>query len=426
MKHGVHMTANDFGVLRGLKVLDLTQALAGPYATMLFADHGASVIKIESLKGDLTRGAGPFFDDDQTKTHGGYFQSLNRNKKSLAVDLKSEEGRNLFLDLVQNADVVVENFRHGVMDGLGLSYERLKERNPKLVYAALRGFGDSRTGENDYTEWPAFDIIAQAMGGIMSITGSENGPPTKVGPGIGDIVPGIFLAFGVLAAVYQAKTSGKGQFVDVAMVDSILAICERIIYQYQAEKIAPKPEGNHHPFLMPFGVFPASDGEITIAAPSQEFFEALCHALGLENLTKMPEEKGSNKNAFEWRAESKKTIIAKISDETKKYSRSELKSLLGGKVPFGPVMDMADISKDEYFIHRDMLPEIPEPGSAQKRTVAGLPVKMMENPGSVKVAAPHVGQHTRQILLDAGVDEVRIKNLFDCGVIAEFEMGGDD
>ena len=420
------MTASDFGVLRGLKVLDLTQALAGPYATMLLADHGANVIKVESLKGDLTRGAGPFFDDDQSKTHGGYFQSLNRNKKSLAIDLKSPAGVDLFLDLVQDTDVVAENFRHGVMESLGLSYERLQERNPKLVYAALRGFGDKRTGASDYTEWPAFDIIAQAMGGIMSITGPENGSPTKVGPGVGDIVPGMFLAFGILAAVYQTKISGKGQFVDVAMVDSILAICERIIYQHQTHKVAPGPEGNHHPFLMPFGVFPASDGQISIAAPSQEFFTSLCHALGLEEIAQLEGGQASNKNAFEWRAASKEAVIEKISAETRKYSRSELKSLLGGKVPIGPVMDMADISKDEYFDQRDMLPQIPEPGSSKMRTVAGLPVKMKETPGSVRTPAPHIGQHTRQVLLDAGYEDATINKLFFDGVIKEFKTGGQD
>ena len=206
-----------FGALSSIRVLDLTQMLAGPYGTMMLADHGAEVIKIEPPKGDMTRNGGPFTESDTQRTHGGYFQSVNRNKRSVMLDLKSEEGKAAFLELVKSADAVTENFRVGVMDKLGLGYEVLREVNPKIVYGCLNGFGDPRTGASPYAKWPAFDVVAQAMGGIMAITGPDPQTPTKIGPGVGDIVPGMFLAFGVLAAVHKARETGAGQFVDVSM-----------------------------------------------------------------------------------------------------------------------------------------------------------------------------------------------------------------
>ena len=190
------------GALEGIRVLDLTQVLAGPFCTMLLADHGADVIKIEAPQGDLTRSIGPFLADDTARRYSGYYQSVNRNKRGMVLDLKSERDRARFLAMVERVDVVAENFRVGVMDRLGLGYETLRARNPRLVYAAIRGFGDPRTGASPYAEWPAFDIVAQAMGGFLGITGP--GVPMKAGPGIGDIVPGMLCAFGILAAVRHA------------------------------------------------------------------------------------------------------------------------------------------------------------------------------------------------------------------------------
>ena len=222
------------GALAGLRVLDFTRALAGPFCTMLLADQGADVIKVEALDtGDGTRTMVPFPPEiTDRRPYGGYFQSVNRNKRSIVIDLKSPQGKGLVRNMVRSVDVVVENFRAGVMEGLGLSYESLAEINPKLVYAAIRGFGDPRTGESPYSKWPAYDVIAQAMGGMMSITGPVDGVPTKVGPGVGDLIPATLSAFGILAAVLNANKTGEGQFVDVAMYDSILAFCERIVPQY--------------------------------------------------------------------------------------------------------------------------------------------------------------------------------------------------
>jgi crotonobetainyl-CoA:carnitine CoA-transferase CaiB-like acyl-CoA transferase len=225
------MNPSSGGALAGLRVIDLTQVLAGPYCTMMLADQGADVVKIEPVEGDPTRHFGPFRSDDKDHFFGGYFQSTNRNKKSIGLDLKSLEGKALFKRLAKDADIVVENFRAGVMDRLGLSFESLAVENPRLVYAAIRGFGDPRTGQSPYVDRPAFDVVAQAMGGAMGITGPDAFTPMKIGPGVGDIFPAALSAFGIMAAVFRARQTGHGQFVDIAMYDGILALCERLVYQ---------------------------------------------------------------------------------------------------------------------------------------------------------------------------------------------------
>ena len=266
------------GALKGLKVIDLTMMLAGPFATMLLGDQGATIIKVEPVKGgDMTRALSVGQKD---MPFGGYFQSINRNKLSLALDLKTEEGKNVLRRLVRDADVLVENYRVGVMDRLGLSYESLAKINPKLVYATVRGFGDPRTGKSPYADWPAFDVIAQAMGGIMGITGPDANTPLKIGPGVGDIVPAMLMTIGILSAVRHAEKTGEGQFVDVGMYDAILALCERIVYQHSYDGTVPGPEGNSHPLLCPFGLFPASDGWVSIACPRDHFWKILAENMG--------------------------------------------------------------------------------------------------------------------------------------------------
>jgi crotonobetainyl-CoA:carnitine CoA-transferase CaiB-like acyl-CoA transferase len=271
------MSGTAFGALSDIRIIDLTQMLAGPYGTMMLADQGAQVIKVEPLGGDMTRGGPP---KPGAPLLGGYFQSINRNKESVCLDLKSEAGRAALMALLAGADAVVENFRAGVMERLGLSWEVLHTANPRLVYACLRGFGDHRTGASPYADWPAFDVVAQAMGGVMAITGPDPRTPTKVGPGVGDIVPGMLLAFGVLSGIHHARRTGEGQFVDVSMVDGVLALCERTVWQRSTTGEVPAPEGNHHPFLCPFGMYPAADGYVTIAAQQDEFFKVLCAELG--------------------------------------------------------------------------------------------------------------------------------------------------
>jgi crotonobetainyl-CoA:carnitine CoA-transferase CaiB-like acyl-CoA transferase len=390
--------AGAFGALSDLTIVDLTQMLAGPYASMMLADHGACVIKVEPPAGDSTRAAGHL---------GGYFQSINRNKKSVCLDLKTSEGGVAFKALVKGADAVIENFRSGVMERLGLGYETLREINPRLVYGALRGFGDARTGASPYLDWPAFDVVAQAMGGVMAITGPDPATPTKVGPGLGDIAPGMMLAFGVLAAVHHARRTGVGQFVDVAMVDGVLAVCERTVWQHSIQGLVPGPEGNHHPFLCPFGMFPAADGFVTIAAHQDDFFGVLCAAIGAEDLPADPR--------FESRAarsENRGALIAALGEHTSRFSKTELKGRLGGAIPFGPVMNIAEIAADPHFSVREMIVEVEQGGAAPIR-VAGVPIKMTATPGAVHRRGPLLGEDTRRELRRAGLTEAEIQALID-------------
>ncbi|BCW90869.1 Acetyl-CoA:oxalate CoA-transferase [Alphaproteobacteria bacterium SO-S41] len=396
-----------FGALSDIRVIDLTQMLAGPYGTMMLADHGAEVIKVESPEGDMTRQAGPYAPDDSARVLGGYFQSVDRNKRSVCLDLKQPEGRAALLKLVAGADAVTENFRAGVMERLGLGYEVLREVNPRLVYGALRGFGDKRTGASPYVDWPAFDVVAQAMGGIMAITGPDSATPTKVGPGVGDIIPGAMLAFGVLAAVHHARRTGVGQFVDVSMADAVLAVCERMIYQHTVQGLVPGPEGNHHPFIVPFGMFPAADGFVTIAAQQQGFFETLCGLLDASDILADPrfaerDERNQNRHA----------LIAVLSERTRRFTKAELMARLGGRIPFGPVMNIAEIAVDPHFIAREMIVSVEQPGAKPVR-VAGVPIKMTVTPGGVRRRAPLLGEDTVTRLREAGLSAAEIEMLIE-------------
>ena len=215
------MAAGPTGPLSGIRIVDFTRALAGPFCTMLLADLGADVIKVEPPEGDFSRFSEPYPEGDTEKAFGGYFASINRNKRGVMVDLKDPAEHQRILQLVDEADAVVENFRVGVMEKLGLGYETLHERNPKLVYAAIRGFGDPRTGASPFAEWPSYDVVAQAMGGIVSMTGTEDGQVLKVGASVGDLYPGTIAALGIVSALLHARATGEGQFLDVSMVDAV-------------------------------------------------------------------------------------------------------------------------------------------------------------------------------------------------------------
>ena len=400
------------GALEGLRVLDLTQMLAGPFCAQLMADHGAEVIKVESPEGDMTRAFGPYCDDDQVRNMGGYYQSVNRNKKGVVIDLKSEQGRQVLLSLVDKADVLIENFRAGVLDRLGLSYEKLAERNPRLVYACIRGFGDPRSASNDYTDWPAFDVVSQSMGGMMGVTGAEDGVPMKVGPGVGDLIPATLCAFGVLAAVMRAQRTGRGQFIDVAMVDGVLAFCERVIYQYSISGVIPRPQGSHHPMFVPMGVFPAADGWVTVGSPNDGFWIKLCKLMGRPELAEDPRFRSNDD-----RVRNASALKVELGAFTSAHTKEQLRQLLGGQLPFGPIYDAQDIFTDPYFAAREMLVEVEQPHSSKKLTIAGVPIKMSETPGSVRTRAPMLGEHTREVLLAAGMTAAQVDELTASGAV---------
>ena len=401
------------GPLADVRVVDLTSAMAGPYCTMVLADLGAEVIKVEAPgAGDITRQAGPFAPDDRLRAFGGYFQSVNRNKKAIAVDLKQEEGREILRRLVAVSDVLVENFRAGVMERLGLDYETLRAVNPRLVYAAIRGFGDPRTGKSPYADWPAYDVVAQAMGGIMSMTGPDPDHPIKAGGGVGDTVPGLMAAIGILAALHHARRTGEGQFLDVAMYDGILAICERIVYMYSYAGVVTRPQGNRHSLFCPFELFPTRDGWVAICAPADHQWRELCAAMGRPELA---DDSRFATNAA--RVEHCEEVRRLVTDWTSARTKAEVVAALGGRVPCGPVQDAAEIFADPHVRAREMLVELEHPGCGRPRAVAGVPVKLTLTPGSVRHRAPLLGEHTAQVLLSLGYGPEDIARLRNRGII---------
>ncbi len=399
--------------LAGLTVVDLTQVLSGPYCTMLLADLGADVVKVEAPAGDPTRGWGPYLPEDDLRAYGGYFQSVNRNKRGIVVDLKSPEGVEVLHALLVRADVLVENFRVGVMDRLGLSWEHLHERYPRLVYAAVRGFGDPRTGESPYVGWPAFDITAQGLGGLVGTTGSDPDHPVKTGPALGDVWPAVLVAFGMLAAVRQAEHTGVGSFVDVGMYDAIVSLCERAVYLQTYTGVDPAPQGNTHPLLAPYGVFETSDGWVTVAAPTDSHWRKLATAMGRGELGTDP--RFATVDARHARAEE---VIGLVTAWTSVRTAARVVEELGGEVPCGPVNRASDIVADPHVAARRMVVELEQPGAHRPVGVAGQPVKFAGAPEPAFHRAPLLGEHTDEVLREAGLDPGRVAALRRTGAIA--------
>jgi len=400
------------GALRGIRVLDLTHALAGPFCSQVLADHGADVIKVEPLEGDFFRHVGPFRADDSLHAYGGLFQACNRNKRSIAINLKTDEGRALLKDLARGADALVENYRAGVLDKIGLGWSVLHELNPRLVYTSVRGFGDRAGGESPYMDWPAFDIVAQAMGGWMGISGPDAEHPMKVGGGVGDTVPGLFAAFGTLSALWHARATGEGQYVDVAMTDSVLALSELVVSRYSYLGESPRPMGNSLPGMTPFGTVRARDGVVVVAAAHDPQFRVLAAHIGQPELATDP--RFATETA---RTQHRTELMALIEAYTSSRTKEELRQHFGGEVPFGPVYTAAEIFADPHFAARDMLPRVEHPGSAEPAAVPGVPVKLSATPGGVRHRAPLVGEHTRALLGELGLDEAAVQGLVERGVV---------
>jgi len=375
------------GILSGIRVLDFSRMLSGPYCTMMLADHGAEVIKIESPEGDTSRSNGPYRADDPAHEWAGYFVSLNRGKKSIVLDLREEEAKATVRHLVGGAHVLVENFRPGVMERLGLGYEELARHNPALVYGAIRGFGDPRSGESPYAAWPSYDVVAQAMGGLMSMTGMDRDHPMKTGPGIGDVFAGMMMAFALLAAVRHAERTGQGQFVDIAMYDAMLSLCERLVYLYDIEGRIAEPAGNGHPLLAPFGLFPASDGWVAIGVVDDAFWRELARLMERPDLADDP--RFATKHARRAHAAVVNEIV---SAWTVNRSKAELSTLLGGRLPFGPVNDARDIFNDPHVTARGMIAEIPHPDSGRRGwRVAANPIRFSATPAPDLAPPPRLG-----------------------------------
>jgi CoA:oxalate CoA-transferase len=387
-------------LLEGIRVLDLSRVLAGPYCTMMLADYGADIIKIEPpVVGDDSRAFGPFIGKESA-----YFMSLNRNKRSIELNFKRQEECDLFKELVKQADVVVENYRPGTMEKFGLGYEELKEINPKIIYAACSGFG--HTGP--YRDKPAYDIIVQAMGGIMSITGPENGDPTRVGASVGDVMAGMFTAYGVMLALFHRERTGEGQKIDVGMLDCQVAVLENAIARYVTSGIVPGPLGNRHPSISPFSSFNAKDGYLIVGAGNERLWERLCNILGRPELIK--DERFST-NAL--RTTNVKELTAILNDIFKDKTINEWLAVLEeAGLPCAPINTVDRIVNDPHIAARNMIVEVEHP-VAGKLKMPGVPVKLSATPGSVDFPAPMLGQHTNEILKELlGWDEEKTAQFF--------------
>ena len=397
--------------LKDIRVLDFTLMLAGPYATMMLGDYGAEIIKIEQPgTGDNTRSIGPYSPHDKDQRAGGFFLSISRNKKSLTLNLKHPKGVAIVKELVKNAHVVIENFRPGVMERLGIGYDALSSINPKIVYTSISGFG--HTGP--YRERPAFDLIAQAMGGVMAMTGPRGGTPYKVGPGIGDIWTSTIAAFATMVALHDANKTGQGQHVDCAMYDTMLYMIERAIMMYSISGIISGREGNAHPLYAPYDCFETKDGKyIVIAGHWEKHWENFCHAMKQGHLLEKPE-----LNSMSGRAENYHYLRPIIDTWVKSNNRDELVELLiEHDVPVAPVQTVDDIFKCPQVKAREMLVDVHHP-IAGMHQIVGPPAKMSKTPGDISKAAPLLGEHTEEILrnLLAYGDEA-IHHLKDEGVI---------
>lgn len=386
--------------LEGVVVLDLSRVLAAPYTGMILADMGADVIKVERPgKGDDSRAYGPFKNGESV-----YYMSLNRGKRSMTLNMKSEEGKQILKDLVKQADVLVENFRGGTMDKLGLGYDVLKEINPRLIYSACTGFGMTGPYKHD----PAYDVIVQGMGGIMSITGQEGGEPTKVGASIGDITAGIFSTVGIMIALYNREKTGKGQLVDVSMLDCQVAILENAISRYMNAGVSPKPIGNRHASITPFQSLKTKDGYVIVAVGNDTLWQKFCGLIERPDLAADPRFTTNplrTENVKVLGEELNKTFQTKTMDEW-------LHILKEGGVPVGPINDVERVIKDPAVIAREMIVTTHHPIAGDVE-MAGVPIKLSGTPGSVDAPAPTLGQHTREILKEKlDMDDALIDQLY--------------
>jgi CoA:oxalate CoA-transferase len=387
------------GPLAGVLVLDLTRVLAGPYCTMVLSDLGARVIKVERPgTGDDSREIGPFIDGESA-----YFLSLNRGKESIALDLKDHPGaatdRAIFERLLARADVLVENFRPGTMEKLGYGWDALHARYPRLIYAAASGFG--HTGP--YARRPAYDMVVQGMGGIMSLTGQPGGEPTRVGSSIGDISAGLFTAIGVNAALFERGQNGLGQKIDVSMLDSQIAILENAIARYQSTGEVPGPLGARHPSITPFGAFRTRDGHVIIAAGNDRLFETLCRTLDRPDLPTRSEF-ASNELRTQHHEQLREELEATLSQAE---TRTWLTRFEAAEIPCSPINDVAEALADPQVRARNMVVDVPRStrGGGEMLQIAGNPIKLSgAHDPATRPAAPALDADRESLLREFAPD----------------------
>ncbi|MEK8024243.1 MAG: CoA transferase [Candidatus Hydrogenedentota bacterium] len=374
------------GSLDGIKVLDLSRILAGPYATQILADHGAEVWKVEMPgKGDDTRAFGPPF----TNGESAYFLSVNRNKRSITVDMKKPEGLEIVRSLADKADVLIENFRPGALDRLGLDYESASRRNPRLVYCSISGFG--QTGP--WALKPGYDLAIQGMGGLMSLTGVTDGPPTKVGTSIADIISGIYAAQGILLALYAREKTGKGQRVDISMLDGQVSLLTYQAGIYFATGESPKRLGNQHPTICPYETFQTADGYINLAVGNDKLWKEFC------NLVARPDLAADDRFDTNPRRVHHHDALFPILSEIFRHdtTREWIKKLDQAGIPAGPIFDVGDVLELEQTKSREMVVQVDHKKAGNIR-LTGIPIKLSDTPPAIKSPPPLLGEHTDEIL----------------------------
>jgi len=379
------------GPLDGLTVLDLTRVLSGPYCTMLLADMGARVIKIEQPgRGDETRAWGPPFVAGES----AYFLSINRNKESVTLDFKQPGGRKALDRLVDRADVLVENFRPGTLDRLGLGYDSLAATHPRLVYCSISGFG--QTGPRRHQA--GYDAVMQAEGGLMSVTGAADGPAFRVGVAIADLVAGLLAAQGIVLALYSRDRTGRGQQVDVGMLDGVISLLTYHASMHLTTATMSQRVGNRHATIAPYDTFTASDGELFLAVGNDDQFRRFCDVTGLQSL--LADERFANNPA---RVVHHRELRQRLVPILRQHTRDHWSAVLTkAGVPCGAVRDVPDALSDPQLAARHMI-EAVEHAAAGTLKVLGVPIKLSETPGSVRTAPPTLGQHTAQVLAELGM-----------------------
>jgi CoA:oxalate CoA-transferase len=397
--------------LEGIRVVDLSHVLAAPTTSMYLADLGAEVIHIEREIGDDAREFGPFVGGHD-KNRSAYFISLNRNKKSLVLDLKSQKGRDILRELIQASDVVLENFRPDTMEKLGFGWADLQKINPRVICCSICGFGHDSLPENGSR--PAYDMVAQAYSGLMSITGPEGGPPCRVGSSVGDIIAGMQATIGILAALRYRERSGRGQYVDIAMVDSLFSVLENAVARYVNTGEIPGPLGGAHPSITPFQGFQTKDGQWVIAAiGNDKLWAQYCDLLGRRELIDHPKFKTNP-----LRCDNRRELIPMLQGEMQKKTAQEWFDIFERHaIPYSPINTLKQICEDPHIAHRNMLVEIDQPIVGKMRVCAS-PLKLSETPGEVYAPAPMLGEHSAQVLHEVlGYSREKIAQLQNEGVI---------
>lgn len=383
--------------LSGIRVVDLTRVLSGPFCTMLLADMGADVLKVETPQGDTVRVQG-----DTARGMSWYFASFNRNKRSVVIDLRKDEGKAVLAKMLAKADVLVENFRPGVLAEMGFSQVRLDELNPRLIVGSVNGYGST----GPYVDRPSFDFIAQAMSGFMATTGEPDGAPMRAGPPITDLVAGLYCAYGIVNAIRARDLTGRGQRVEAAMVNGMVSMLAYLSSEYFSTGKAPARTGNDHPIASPYGLFKAKDGALAVAPATNEILQKFLTTIGLGGLLERPEYKTAEQRRVA-RKEINRLVDERMATDTQ---ASWIERLNRAGVPTGKVLTVPEVLEDPQIKAQDMVIEVEHPKQGIVRMV-GFPVKLSDTPCVVRHPAPELGAHTGEVLAELGLAPAEIETL---------------